>query len=83
MESINKNNNGNNKINSTSKIKKIIEIKKNRNEKGKRAFKKGENPHSNGLIFSLSKFILFPTKIPKKKIIILKSILNNNNIIII
>ena len=43
---------GNIKTNSTSKIKKIIEIKKNRIVKGRRALNLGLNPHSNGLIFS-------------------------------
>lgn len=43
------------KINSTSKIRKIIEIKKNRIEKGRRAESLGVNPHSNGLAFSRSR----------------------------
>lgn len=42
------------KINSTSKIKKIIEIRKNRIEKGIRAENLGVNPHSKGLNFSRS-----------------------------
>jgi hypothetical protein len=33
---------------STSKIKKIMVIRKNRNEKGIRVFFSGSNPHSNG-----------------------------------
>jgi hypothetical protein len=37
---------------STSKIKKIIAIKKNRIENGVREELKGLNPHSNGDIFS-------------------------------
>ena len=40
---------------STSKIKKIIAIKKNRIEKGFREELKGLNPHSKGEIFSCSK----------------------------
>ena len=44
--------NGNINTNSTSKIIKIIEIKKNRNVKGSRALNLGLNPHSKGLIFS-------------------------------
>lgn len=40
---------------STSKIKKIIAIKKNRIEKGVREELKGLNPHSNGDNFSCSK----------------------------
>lgn len=39
---------------STSKIKKIIAIKKNRKEKGKRAEFIGSNPHSKGEDFSRS-----------------------------
>lgn len=39
---------------STSKIKKIIAIKKNRIEKGIREEFKGLNPHSNGDNFSWS-----------------------------
>jgi len=39
---------------STSKIKKIIVIKKNRNEKGKREELFGSNPHSKGEFFSRS-----------------------------
>ena len=46
---------GNNRINSTSKIRKITATKKNRNEKGDRETENGVNPHSNGLIFSRSK----------------------------
>lgn len=39
---------------STSKIKKIIVIKKNRKEKGNRDEDFGSNPHSNGDLFSRS-----------------------------
>lgn len=39
---------------STSKIRKIIAIKKNRIEKGIRDEFKGLNPHSNGDVFSCS-----------------------------
>ena len=39
---------------STSKIKKINVVIKNRREKVLRVFLKGENPHSNGVIFSCS-----------------------------
>jgi len=39
---------------STSKIKKIIVIKKNRKEKGRREEDFGSNPHSNGDLFSRS-----------------------------
>lgn len=39
---------------STSKIKKITAIRKNRKEKGKRADLFGSKPHSNGDVFSRS-----------------------------
>ena len=42
---------------SISKIKKIRVIIKNRKEKGARDFFMGENPHSNGVIFSRSLFV--------------------------
>lgn len=45
---------GNIRAISTSKIKKIIAIKKNRKEKGNRDEFKGSNPHSKGDIFSRS-----------------------------
>lgn len=45
---------GINKTISTSKIKKIIVIKKNRREKGSREELLGSNPHSNGEFFSRS-----------------------------
>lgn len=47
---------------STSKIKKMIVIKKKRNEKGMRALLKGSNPHSKGLNFSRSFKDFFPIK---------------------
>ncbi len=46
---------GNIKTNSTSKIKKIIAIRKKRIVKGNRALNLGLNPHSKGLIFSKTK----------------------------
>lgn len=54
---------------STSKIKKIIAIKKNRIEKGIREDLKGSNPHSNGAAFSRS-LIIFFDKIEAKSIMI-------------
>jgi len=48
---------------STSKIKKIIAIKKNRKEKGIRDELKGSNPHSNGDVFSRSYKDFFETKL--------------------
>ena len=44
---------------STSKIKKIIVIRKNRIEKGIREEDLGSNPHSNGEFFSRSKIFFF------------------------
>lgn len=44
---------------STSKIKKIIAIKKNRIENGIRDELRGLNPHSKGEIFSCSKLFFF------------------------
>ena len=59
--------NGNIKTNSTSKIIKIIEIKKNRKVKGNRALNLGLNPHSNGLIFSIIKIFFFLNNLPATK----------------
>ena len=47
---------------STSKIKKIIAIKKNRIEKGIRDLFKGSNPHSKEEDFSRSNFNFFERK---------------------
>jgi len=44
---------------STSKIRKIIVIKKNRKEKGRREDLLGSNPHSNGDLFSRSWYDFF------------------------
>lgn len=62
---------------STSKIKKIIAIKKNWIEKGNRDELKGSNPHSKGVFFSRSK-IVFLDKILAKiiTIIAIKVIIN-------
>lgn len=51
---------------STSKIKKIIPIKKNFKEKGTRDIENGSNPHSNGELFS---FLFSILKLIKKEII--------------
>lgn len=59
---------------STSKIKKITAIKKNRNENGIRADLLGSNPHSNGDAFSRSSLIFF--EIVLAIIIIIVVILN-------
>ena len=50
--------------NSTSKIKKTIATKKNRNEKGNRATCSGVNPHSKGLFFSRSPKIFILNRLP-------------------
>lgn len=55
---------------STSKIKKIMVIKKNRNEKGKREEDFGSNPHSKGEFFSRSVKVLFDNKEAKSIVII-------------
>ena len=46
--------NGNRRVISTSKIRKITAIRKNRREKGNRADPFGSNPHSYGEFFSRS-----------------------------
>lgn len=53
---------GNSRVISTSKIKKITAIKKNRSEKGNRAVPLGSNPHSNGEFFSRSDTVFFDNK---------------------
>jgi hypothetical protein len=58
---------------STSKIKKIIAIKKNRIEKGMREEFNGSNPHSKGDVFSRS-LIIFFDKIEARTITILEII---------
>jgi hypothetical protein len=50
---------------STSKIKKIIVIKKNRIENGIREEFIGSNPHSKGDIFSRSEIDFFDSKVAK------------------
>ena len=44
---------------STSKIRKIMAMRKNRSEKGSRADPFGSNPHSNGDLFSRSAIVFF------------------------
>ena len=53
---------GKSKVISTSKIKKIIAIKKKCKENGKRDLDFGSNPHSKGLLFSRSIHIFFEHK---------------------
>ena len=50
---------GRRRVISTSKIKKITAIRKNRNENGIRAVDVGSNPHSNGDAFSRSITVFF------------------------
>lgn len=61
---------------STSKIKKIIAIKKNRIEKGSREELIGLNPHSKGDSFSRSIIFFFDNK--EDNIITIKAIVNKN-----
>jgi len=65
---------------STSKIKKIIAIKKNRREKGRREDLFGSNPHSNGELFSRSFDAFFDSK--EAKIITIKAIIKIIKLII-
>ena len=58
---------GSNKVISTSKIRKIKAIKKNRKEKGSRADFLGSNPHSYGEFFSRS-IMVFLARIEDKNI---------------
>lgn len=51
---------------STSKIRKITVIKKNRREKGSRKSELGSNPHSKGEDFSRLNLVFLPNKIDKK-----------------
>ena len=53
---------GSKRVISTSKIRKITAIKKNRKENGKRAVPLGSNPHSNGEFFSRSDIVFFDNK---------------------
>lgn len=50
---------GSNRVISTSKIRKITAIKKNRRENGIRADPLGSKPHSNGEFFSRSLIVFF------------------------
>lgn len=56
---------------STSKIRKIIEIKKNRKEKGSRFAEFGSNPHSKGEAFSRLFFIFLPSNNDREKVTVL------------
>lgn len=50
---------------STSKIKKIIAIRKNRSENGSRADPLGSNPHSKGDLFSRSVIVFFARSVER------------------
>ena len=63
---------------STSKIKKIIVIKKNRIEKGRRDEFIGSNPHSKGDLFSRSLLVFFDNKEAKIIITIVIIIIRND-----
>lgn len=54
---------GRSRVISTSKIKKIIAIRKKCNEKGSRADDFGSNPHSNGDLFSRSMIVFFAVRL--------------------
>jgi hypothetical protein len=47
---------------STSKIRKMTAMRKNRSEKGSRADLLGSNPHSNGDLFSRSSIFFFDSR---------------------
>lgn len=68
---------------STSKIRKIIAIKKNWSENGIRADDFGSNPHSNGELFSRSVIFFFEIMLTKIIIIILIAIEITADIIMI
>lgn len=53
---------GRSNVISTSKIRKIIAIRKNRNENGRRADPLGSNPHSKGDIFSRSEIVFLASR---------------------
>lgn len=53
---------GKSRVISTSKIKKITAIRKNRSENGNRAVPFGSKPHSKGEFFSRSEIVFFDNK---------------------
>lgn len=53
---------GNNNVISTSKIRKIIAIRKKCNENGRRVGDFGSNPHSKGEFFSRSEIVFLAVK---------------------
>jgi len=57
---------------STSKIKKMIAIRKNRKEKGIRLEEKGSNPHSNGDAFSrLDSFFILKRVVSRIRVVVM------------
>ena len=76
---------GSNKAISTSKIKKITAIRKNRRENGNRAEAHGSNPHSKGDLFSRSTIVFFDNKDARDimMIVIIRVKVDKNKIFII
>lgn len=56
---------GKSKVISTSKIRKITAIRKNRKEKGRRADPLGSKPHSYGEFFSRSRIVFLANTLDK------------------
>lgn len=69
-------------VNSTSKIKKIIVIKKKCKENGRREEVLGSNPHSKGLDFSRSIVVFLEIKFKIKTIIVKINIIIKEFVII-
>lgn len=68
---------GKSRVISTSKIKKITAIRKNRNEKGSRADPLGSNPHSYGEFFSRSIIVFFAKRVERNITIkVIKIVIN-------
>ena len=71
---------GINKVISTSKIRKMIAMRKNWIEKGIRALVFGSNPHSNADLFSRSLKVFFESK---DAAIIIRSLININIVAVV
>jgi hypothetical protein len=69
---------GSNRAISTSKIRKITAIRKNRIENGSRADLFGSNPHSNGDLFSRSSIFFFD----KSDVNIMTAVVNINAVVV-
>lgn len=74
---------GNNRVISTSKIRKITVIRKNRSEKGIREDDLGSKPHSNGVAFSRSTIIFFESNEANVIIIVVIVAVNISIVVII